>query len=58
MLTLFKRKILFYISSMFLFRIHAARNMDQLQQRMSSVPNEIIEGLLTKFTERGRNFAK
>ncbi|KAF8525699.1 Rpa49 subunit specific to nuclear RNA polymerase I [Gautieria morchelliformis] len=48
-------KILFYISSMFLFRKAPVGDKARLQKRMSSVPNEIIEGLLAKFAERSRN---
>ncbi|KAF8515700.1 RNA polymerase I associated factor, A49-like protein [Hysterangium stoloniferum] len=49
-------KILFYISSMFLFRMSSSsvRDKTKLQQRMSMVPNEIIDGLLSRFTERSR----
>ena len=51
------RKILFYISSMFLFRKASVGDKAQLQKRMTSVPDEIIEGLLSKFTEHSRNSA-
>jgi DNA-directed RNA polymerase I subunit RPA49 len=50
------RKILFYISSMFLFRMNSrsVHDKSKLQQRMSTVPNDIIDGLLSRFTERSR----
>jgi hypothetical protein len=40
---------------MFLFRDAPVGDKAQLQKRMSSVPNEIIEGLLAKFAEHSRN---
>ncbi|KAF8578888.1 RNA polymerase I associated factor, A49-like protein [Ramaria rubella] len=51
-------KILFYISSMFLFRHTSVDDKTQLLKRMSSVPSEIVEGLLAKFTEHSRNSTK
>ena len=40
---------------MFLFRNASVGDKAQLQKRMSLVPNEIIDGLLSKFTEHSRN---
>lgn len=42
---------------MFLFRKASVGDKAQLQKRMTSVPDEIIEGLLSKFTEHSRNSA-
>jgi hypothetical protein len=40
---------------MFLFRDGPVGNKAQLQQHMSSVPNEIIKGLLAEFMESSQN---
>jgi DNA-directed RNA polymerase I subunit RPA49 len=50
------RKILYYVSVLFAFRAKAKGIIDKtkLQERQANVPNIIIDGLITRFTETAR----
>ncbi|KZT23008.1 Rpa49 subunit specific to nuclear RNA polymerase I [Neolentinus lepideus HHB14362 ss-1] len=51
-------KILFYISCMLAFRNIAPKNLSDkqvLQERLSRIPNVVLDGLLSRFTETSRD---
>ena len=54
------RKTVYYISTMMAF-LKNARNVgdkDALQQRLSGVPPIVLDGLITRFTEKERDTNK
>ncbi len=54
------RKTVFYISAMMAF-LKNARNVgdkDALQQRLSRVPSIVLDGLISRFTEKERDTNK
>jgi DNA-directed RNA polymerase I subunit RPA49 len=50
------RRILFYISALFLFRTQTSKPVERvdLQERLSSLPDVIIETMIAQFTESAR----
>ena len=54
------RKVLFYISCMFAFKRAASRAHDResLREKMTMVPNRIVDGLIARFTETTRGSTK
>ncbi|KAJ3572194.1 hypothetical protein NP233_g3247 [Leucocoprinus birnbaumii] len=50
-------KLLLYISALFAFRNAADRrdfNTDQIRERLSALPSIVVDGLLSRFTEKAR----
>ncbi|KIJ47295.1 hypothetical protein M422DRAFT_164274, partial [Sphaerobolus stellatus SS14] len=51
-------KILFYLSAMFLFRNVSVRDKAHAQKRMPTIPNDVLDGLISHFTESDRDGSK
>lgn len=54
---LHNRKVLLYISAMMAFKMasRSVNDKEALQKRLSGVPQTVIDGLLSRFTETTRN---
>ena len=54
------RRVLYYISTMmaFLKNSRTVSDKDALQQRLSGVPSIVLDGLISRFTEKERDTNK